>query len=241
MGQQPQQPIELQQRYWSEWNASNREVRLSDISLDQRNVVVEWLRERNQTDMNIIEVGCGAGWLCPSLVQFGQVTATDFAEAVLERAKQRNPDVDFVAGDFMALDFPEAAYDVVVTLEVLSHVADQDAFVAKLARLLKPGGILILATQNKPVLEKYNDVPATEPGQLRLWVDRVELEHLLGAQLDVREVRSITPVASKGPLRLVAGRHGKRVLRALTGRAAENALGRAGLGWTLIARAEKPA
>jgi 2-polyprenyl-3-methyl-5-hydroxy-6-metoxy-1,4-benzoquinol methylase len=150
------------------------------------------------------------------------------------------PDVTFVAGDFMALDFPAERFDVVITLEVLSHVADQEAFVDKLARLLKPGGLLILATQNRPVLEKYNSIPAPQPGQLRRWVDRVELQRLLSARFRVREISSITLNANKGPMRLVAGRSAKRMIRMVSGRSVERVLARAGLGWTLMALAEKP-
>lgn len=228
-----------QQAFWNEWNASTREQRLSDISIDQRDVVVRWLSETARRDLRIIEVGCGAGWLCPSLQRFGRLTATDLSDEVLARASQRMPDVEFVAGDFMALDFPEGAFDVVVTIEVLSHVADTDAFMAKIAQLLKPGGLLMMATQNRPMLEQHNNIPPPKPGQLRRWVDRAELETLLNRHLNVREVFSVTPNANKGLMRLVAGRAARRVLRTVAGKAPERALAKAGFGWTLMALAQK--
>ena len=70
----------------------------------------------------------------------------------------------FVTGDFGALEFG-GQFDVIIALEVLSHVVDQAAFVAKAARLLKPGGQLMLTTQNRPVLERYNRQPPVDPGQ----------------------------------------------------------------------------
>ena len=157
------------------------------------------------------------------------------------RAQERTPEARFVAGDFMALDFGAAKYDVVVTLEMLSHIADQNAFVAKLAHLLKPGGTLIMATQNRPVLQNHNNIPPPEPGQLRKWVDRQELETLLREQFEVREIRTMTPSASKGLMRLVAGRRVKQLLRAVIGRVVERQLAAAGFGWTLMALARKPA
>ena len=235
-----EQPVSLQQEFWNAWNASTREKQISDISRDQREVIVEWLDQAGRTDLNIIEVGCGAGWLCPSLKPFGRVTATDLSDQVLDRARQRIPDVNFVAGDFMALDFGREAFDAVVTIEVLSHVSDQDAFIAKLAGLLRPGGLLLLATQNRPVLQNHNDIQPTAPGQLRRWVDREELQTLLSRHLQVLHVRTITPNASKGPMRLVAGRNAKRVLRKIFGRTVERSLARAGFGWTLMALARKP-
>lgn len=203
--------------------------------------VVEWLMALGRTGLDVINVGCGAGWLEPTLMQFGNVTGTDLSESVLVRAQERTPEARFVAGDFMALDFGAAKYDVVVTLEMLSHIADQKAFVAKLAHLLKPGGTLIMATQNRPVLQNHNNIPPPEPGQLRKWVDRQELEALLSEQFEVREIRTMTPSASKGLMRLVAGRRVKQLLRAVIGRVVERQLAAAGFGWTLMALARKPA
>lgn len=233
------QPIELQRDFWDGWNASNREHKLSEVSRDQREMILDWLARLDRTDLDIIEVGCGAGWLCPSLKPFGRVTATDLSEQVLARANERVPDVAFIAGDFMALEFGRAAFDVVVSVEVLSHVADHDAFIAKLASLLRPGGLLMLATQNRPVLERFNTVAAPQPGNLRRWFDRRELTELLAPHFDLREIKTITPVAGKGPMRLLAGRQSKRALRAMLGRTVENALARAGFGWTLMALAQK--
>lgn len=234
------EPIPAQQAYWTKWNTENREKRLSDISRDQEEFVTAWLSDLGRKDLEIIEVGCGAGWLCPTLKQFGAVTATDFAEEVVARAQQRMPDVKFVAGDFMALDFGASRYDVVVTLEVLAHVADQDAFLAKLASLLKPGGHLILATQNRPILEKYNNVAPPGPGQLRHWVDRAELEALLARHFEIKQIHTITPSASKGVMRFVAGRAAKKALRTVVGKMIEHRLAAAGFGWTLMTLAQKP-
>lgn len=233
------QSIELQRDYWDAWNASNREQRLSEVSLDQRDMVLRRLHDLDRTDLDLIEVGCGAGWLCPSLKPFGRVTATDLSPHVLGRASQRVPDVRFIAGDFMALDIEPASFDAVVTLEVLSHVADHHAFVEKLHTILRPSGLLILATQNRPVLERFNDVPAPRPGQLRRWFAKNELETLLAPFFEVQHLQTITPVASKGPLRLVAGRKTKRIIRAAIGRSLEHALAKAGLGWTLMVLARK--
>jgi len=232
------QPIELQRSYWNEWNASHREQRLSDVSLDQRDAVLRWLSNLGRTDLRILEVGCGAGWLCPALKQFGQVTATDLSDEVLARARGRVPDVKFIAGDFMALDF-EKQFDVVVSLEVLSHVEDHDAFITKLGALLRPGGYLMLATQNRPVLEKYNRVAPQQPGHLRRWFDRTELKALLAPHFELLRIETLTPAANKGAMRLIAGLQAKRVLRAVFGRGPEKALARAGFGWTLAVLARK--
>lgn len=233
------QPIALQQSFWNDWNADKTTRALSDVSRDQREAVLHWLSGLGRSDLDILEVGCGAGWLCPSLKTFGRVTATDLSEGVLREASARVPDVKFIAGDFMALDLGAETFDAIVTLEVLSHVADHAAFIAKLARLLRPGGTLVLATQNRPVLERHNTVTPAAPGQLRRWFDRAELAALLAPHFEIDEIKALTPVASKGLYRLVVGRQAKRVVRAFLGRSLENLMARAGFGWTLMALARK--
>lgn len=70
-------------------------------------VIDRWLTQLGRHDLDIIEVGCGAGWLCDRLTKFGRVTGTDLSHEVLARAANRWPSVNYVAGDFMQLDFPE--------------------------------------------------------------------------------------------------------------------------------------
>jgi 2-polyprenyl-3-methyl-5-hydroxy-6-metoxy-1,4-benzoquinol methylase len=167
------------------------------------------------------------------------VIGTDLSHEVLDRARARLPDVRFVAGDFMALDFGNAAFDVVTSLEVLSHVADQPAFVAKLAHHLRPGGYLMLATQNRPVLQRYNRIPPPKPGQLRHWVDKKELRDLLAREFEVIDIFSATPKANKGLMRIINSRTFNKPIRALVGRRLDRLKEAAGLGWTLMALARK--
>lgn len=195
--------IEVQQAFWNQWNASTREKELGNISTEQAEVIETWLERvaQGRRDLKILEVGCGAGWLCERLTRFGQVTATDLSNEVLARAAKRLLQVSFIAGDFMALDFG-SDFDVIVSLEVLAHVASQAAFLSKIADLLKPGGYLMLATQNKPALER-SDVPSAQPGQLRRWTDRHELKTLLAHRFHVAQMFSITPHFNRGLLRVI--------------------------------------
>ena len=231
--------VEDQRRFWNAWNATTREHEQGEISLRQSRVVLDWLRELGRGDLDLLEVGCGAGWFCPRLAEFGQVVATDLSDEVLTRARARAPQVDFVAGDFMALDFGRERFDVVVALEVLSHVADQPAFVAKIARHLRPGGQLMLATQNRPVLERLNRIPPPAPGQLRRWVDAAELRALLQPAFRIEALFSATPLANRGVMRVLNSHKLNRPVRAVFGDRFERLKESAGLGWTLMALASK--
>ncbi len=229
-----------QQAHWNRWNAETREHGVGDVSADQQRQVQLWLAGLGRTDLSTIDVGCGAGWLCPTLMPFGRVTATDLSDEVLGRARERFPEVTFVAGDFATLPFEPASFDVVVSLEVLSHVADQPAFVAKIAEMLRPGGALILATQNRTVLERFNRVNPAQPGQLRHWVNGQELRALLAAHFDVLELKTLTPKANRGLWRaLNTGGKLDRILRPVFGDAPKHLKEKLGFGWTLMALARK--
>jgi 2-polyprenyl-3-methyl-5-hydroxy-6-metoxy-1,4-benzoquinol methylase len=234
--------IPAQVDFWNTWNAEAREAAIDEVSIDQSQTVRNWLRKLGRTDLDIIDVGCGAGWMCGHLLPFGNVTGVDLSDEVLGRAAKRLPTVKFVPGDFMSLSFPEEAFDVAVSLEVLSHVSDQPAFVKKLASILRPGGQLMLATQNRPQLER-NDVPPPAPGQIRQWVDRDELSALLSKDFVVQEIFSITPKFNRGFLRYVNSGKLNRAISAaglgIVSRQVKKYQENKGLGWTLMALAQK--
>jgi SAM-dependent methyltransferase len=232
---------EAQRQFWNHWNASEREHGVGEVSNRQAEIVLSWLAALNRPHLDLLEVGCGAGWFCPRLQEFGALTATDLSDEVLERAQRRVPAARFVAGDFMALDFGTASFDVVVALEVLAHVPDQPAFLTKIAAHLRPGGSLMLATQNRPLLERHNRIGPPGPGQIRKWVDRDELMDLLEPHFETCALFPVTPRANRGPLRILASYKLNRAVRAVLGNRLERALESAGFGWTLMALARRRA
>lgn len=135
-----------QQRFWSTWNAQHREQTVGPVSEQQATVILDWMREVPGASLgkklNILEVGCGSGWLCERLASFGCVTGTDLATEVLQRAQKRAQHIRFLAGDFLLMDFPEESFDVTVGLEVLSHVSDQASFLCRISKVLRGGSIL---------------------------------------------------------------------------------------------------
>lgn len=235
-----QDPSIAEQRdAWEKWNRETREQRLSDISTDQRDRVIDWLKALNRRDLRIIDVGCGAGWLCTELCRFGRVTAIDLSADVLARAQVRMPQVAFIPGDFMELPFEDESFDVVVSLEMLAHVADQSAFISRLARILRPGGVLMLATQNRPVLERLNRVPPPAPGSIRKWVSEAELRDLLRPHFDINELAIITPKTNRLPWRLVSNGTVDPILKTLFADAPKRLKERMGWGWTIITLARR--
>lgn len=214
-------------RFWNSWNAASREQGQDRTPLEQARVVEGWLRGR--TGLSVLEAGCGTGWMSQRLAGHGAVVAVDLADEVVGRARARAPQVDFRVGDLLTADLGQG-HDVVVTLEVLAHVADQPRFLRRLRDALVPGGELYLATQNKTVLTRFNRVPPPAVGQLRRWVDRSELRGLLeAAGFEVEEMFLITPRANHGLARVVA--KASRMTRT------DRLVARLGLGGTIMVRA----
>jgi SAM-dependent methyltransferase len=93
-----------------------------------------------------LDVGCGEGRFCRMLKAAG-VTATgiDPTEHLLETARQRDPSGDYRLGRAERLDFEAASFDLVVSYVTLVDIADFRTAIGEMARVLKPGGSLLLA------------------------------------------------------------------------------------------------
>ena len=102
-----------------------------------------------------LDIGCGGGLVSEPMARLGlAMTSVDASEAniktAMTHAKAGGLDIDFRAGTAEALlEAGEGPFDVVFNLEVVEHVANPDAFLTNCAALLKPGGIMFLATLNR--------------------------------------------------------------------------------------------
>ena len=235
--------LEEQRRFWNRWNAQYRSGSWmpSGVYGRQAEMVKYWISALGRTDLDILEVGCGSGWLSYRLANFGKVTGTDLANDVLPPSQAASGGPTFIPGDFFDLDLPASAFDVVVSLEMLAHVEDPVAFVDKIAGLLRPGGCLMLATQNKFTLSRWSEVAPQAPGQIRKWVDAGELRRLLGSRLKVELLTSIYPVGDRGILRWINAHKITAALSLVVSRnKIDAAKERLMLGHTLMALARKP-
>jgi 2-polyprenyl-6-hydroxyphenyl methylase/3-demethylubiquinone-9 3-methyltransferase len=117
------------------------------------------------TGLRLLDIGCGGGLLSEPMSRLGySVTAVDAGQANIAAARAH------AAAGGLAIDFrcttaeallAEGAgpFDVILNMEVVEHVADPAAYLASCARLLAPGGLMILATLNRTLkalaLAKY--------------------------------------------------------------------------------------
>ncbi len=91
----------------------------------------------------LLDAGCGGGLLAPHVQRLDyRHVGVDLRRSGLEQSASRG--VAVVAGAVAALPLADAAADVVVAGEILEHVEDDVAVLAEAARLLRPGGTLVI-------------------------------------------------------------------------------------------------
>ncbi|MCS6960284.1 MAG: methyltransferase domain-containing protein [Pseudanabaenaceae cyanobacterium SKYGB_i_bin29] len=102
----------------------------------------------------LLDVGCGIGGSSRILARdYGyEVTGISISPKQIARAKELTPpdlSVQFVVDDAMAMSFPDNTFDVVWCIEAGPHMPDKQQFARELMRVLKPGGVLVVADWNQ--------------------------------------------------------------------------------------------
>ncbi|MEO3925389.1 methyltransferase domain-containing protein [Micromonosporaceae bacterium B7E4] len=148
----------------------------------------------------LVDLGCGAGLLAPRVAGKGyRHVGVDLVRSALVQAAAHG--VTPVNGDAGAVPLADGCADVVAAGEVLEHVPDWRRVVAEAARLLRPGGTLVLDTLNATALSRLLAVRVAElfPGvprgihDPRLFVDARELVRECARHGIALRIRGIRP------------------------------------------------
>jgi 2-polyprenyl-6-hydroxyphenyl methylase / 3-demethylubiquinone-9 3-methyltransferase len=107
--------------------------------------------------LRVLDVGCGGGLVSEPMARMGaEMTSIDASErnikTALTHARESGLEIDYrhcTVEDLIAQEEPP--FDVVLNLEVVEHVANVEQFLEDSASLVRPGGLMILATINKTV------------------------------------------------------------------------------------------
>ena len=104
--------------------------------------------------LRFLGIGCGGGLLCEPMARMGaEIVGADASPVNIEVAKihaaQSGVEIDYRAVTAEALAEAGEKFDVVLNMEVVEHVADVDLFMEKCAAMVKPGGLMFVATINR--------------------------------------------------------------------------------------------
>ncbi len=140
----------------------------------------------------VLEVGVGTGISLPDYKRTTKLVGIDISEPMLRKAlgRKRELKLDNVEAlsvmDVGHLGFPDASFDVVVAQYVITAVPDPEAALDEFARVLKPGGEIILVNhisaegglrrafelQFAPIARRLGWRPEFEWARLQAWIDR---------------------------------------------------------------------
>lgn len=116
-----------------------------------------------QPSLNVLDIGCGAGTQSMMWARDGhKVNGLDIngplVELAMQRAREAQLDIDFRIGTAIELPWKDNSMDVCLVPELLEHVREWEPCVDEFTRVLKPGGVLFLSTNNSlcPVQQEFN-------------------------------------------------------------------------------------
>jgi demethylmenaquinone methyltransferase/2-methoxy-6-polyprenyl-1,4-benzoquinol methylase len=107
----------------------------------------------------VLDLAAGTGTSSLPFLEAGaSVVACDFSLGMLEVGRQRNPGLDFIAGDATHLPFRDAAFDAVTISFGLRNVEDTTGALRELRRVTKPGGRLLVCEFSHPTFAPFRTV-----------------------------------------------------------------------------------
>lgn len=175
--------------------------------------ILKHIQQMNLIDPLILDVGCGAGFLCNELSEKGfKVKGIDLSFESLEiaQAYDQTGRVEYIQGDAYALNIPSSSVDIVTCLDFLEHVDRPQDVINEISRVLRPGGLFFFHTFNRNFISWLVIIKAVEilvkntPKDmhvLELFIKPGELiKYAKAAGIEVSEMTGLKPKFSTIPL-----------------------------------------
>jgi SAM-dependent methyltransferase len=135
--------------FWQSWRESDNPYRQYKSRRD-RHLVLKLLEL--QDGDNILEVGCGYGWISEALWGAAEIQwfGVDRSLEMVRRLQHIPFDANARASvaDAVRLPFPDGSFDKVLCTGVLMHIEESDLAVCELVRVLRPGGRMVCSINN---------------------------------------------------------------------------------------------
>lgn len=135
----------------------------------------------NQNNVNILDLGCGRGWLTNLLSAYGTTTGIEPVKPVVEHARNLFPTINFIAGTSKNIvTTNKNNYNLIVSSEVIEHVPDSEKedFINDIAELLDENGYLIITTPRKEAQKQWNKLSGSNQ-PIEDWISENDLEKLI--------------------------------------------------------------
>lgn len=168
----------------------------------------------------ILDAGCGTGGTLSHLQGMGELWGCDIANESLEACRARGFD-NLTQSPVENLDFPDARFDVVVSCDVIEHIEADAQALGEMARVLRPGGILVLTVPAHRWLwsahdEALDHLRRYETADLRRLIEGAGLEiELYSKAVAISMPAILASVAYRRLRRLFSGRGEKAQQTAL--------------------------
>jgi 2-polyprenyl-6-hydroxyphenyl methylase/3-demethylubiquinone-9 3-methyltransferase len=166
----------------------------------------------------LLDVGCGGGLMSEEFARMGfAVHGLDASRGSIATARRhaatQGYEIDYAVGDAAALPYPDASFGAVACCDVVEHVADVDRVLGEVARVLRPGGVLVYDTPNRTWISKLTTIKVAQdwtpvacfPPDLHVWSMYLKPRELVAALgrhgLVNAEIRGLRPRGN--PLRML--------------------------------------
>ncbi len=127
-----QKMYDLETHYW--WHQGRRKI---------IEVLLKKYLTKTDSDVEILDLGCGTGINFEILRKFGKVEGIDCSPEALKFCQRRGI-TEVRQGDVENLTIPENSYDAVTAFDILEHLKNDEKAIENVYRVLKPGGIFFL-------------------------------------------------------------------------------------------------
>lgn len=159
---------------------------LSDNPIHQR-LLKAYVLAQDKVNGDLLEVGCGEGrgidWLLPKVKSY---SAIDKIEPVIAQLKEKYPQTKLISSNIPPLlAYADNSFDCVVSFQVIEHIEDDKLFLKEINRVLKPNGLALITTPNRPMSLSRN------PWHIREYT-AVELTNLAKEFFKQVEMKGIT-------------------------------------------------
>ncbi|MHB9102930.1 MAG: methyltransferase domain-containing protein [Sulfuricella sp.] len=109
----------------------------------------------------VLDVACGEGYGAAMVAENAdRVVGVDISTDAVRHARNRyghQANLEFIPASCDCLPFPDASFDLAISFETIEHIETQQAFIAELARVLRPDGVLLLSSPNKRLYSDAHD------------------------------------------------------------------------------------